>query len=341
MEFYEIMTSRLLNYLCDPIDKSSLRLREATYNRNGEIIGGFLLSDSGRSYPIINGIPRFMTNDNSKASVKSFGEEWNYFNYDLFKTNWLNHVVKNTFGSVDAFKDKVIVDAGAGAGMQSLWMSEAGAEHVIALELSDSVDEVMKENLKNVQNIDIVQCSIDESPLKDNSIKGIVICHNVIQHTPSIEKTARALWRIVAPGGEFVFNCYGKNDKGIIRKIRFHFYLQVRKFLSKKVVFFRLWYARIMSLLRFVPLLGLILEKSSLMSRGEVFGGKGYLKRAYKTGVLNTFDSFGAHQYQHYKSDEEIKKLINGLQPDSEKILNVDKYFSRPAPIGCALRLFK
>ena len=115
------MTSRLLNYLCDPIDKSSLRLREATYNRNGEIIGGFLLSDSGRSYPIINGIPRFMTNDNSKASVKSFGEEWNYFNYDLFKTNWLNHTVKNTF--FEEWLKKTIEWYGVEQMIGKLWLS--------------------------------------------------------------------------------------------------------------------------------------------------------------------------------------------------------------------------
>jgi len=71
----------------------------------------------------------------------------------------------------------------------------------------------------------------------------------VIQHTPSVEKTAHALYALTAPGGEFVFNCYGLDD--------------------------------------------------------------------------------------------EIRELVNTLQPDITKILNMDKYFLRPAPIGCALRIFR
>jgi len=96
-----------------------------------------------------------------------------------------------------------------------------------------------------------------------------------------------------------------------------------------------------MSILRFIPIFGWFLEKSSLMIRGDVPRGKNYLKRLYLAGALNTFDGYGSHKYQHCKSDEEIKKLIKELQPDDKKVLNMDSYFSRPSPIGCALRLQK
>lgn len=89
------------------------------------------------------------------------------------------------------------------------------------LDLSHSVDDVVKRNLAGVKNVDIIQCSIDAPPLRDESIEGIVYCHNVIQHTPSVEKTAHALYSLVAPGGEFVFNCYPLNDKGLVRWGRF------------------------------------------------------------------------------------------------------------------------
>ena len=67
----------------------------------------------------------------------------------------------------------------------------------------------------------------------------------------------------------------------------------------------------------------------------------GRLKRRFDTTCLNTFDAYGSHQYQHHKSDDEIKALVAALQPDASKILNMERYFVRPAPIGCALRIFR
>lgn len=335
------MTPELLKYLCDPVDKSPLSLIDSMTNPDGSVEAGILVSAAGRRYPIVNGIPRFAQLDQRAESVESFGNEWNHFNFDEFKLNWLNHTVRNTFGGLDAFSGKLVVDCGAGSGIQSRWMSEAGARHVIALELSHSVDGVMRKNLKGLANVDIVQCSIDSPPIKDQSVDGIVICHNVIQHTPSVEDTAHALWQLVATGGEFVFNCYQKNDEGLLRKIRLALYGLVRSVLSHAPFRVILWYARVMSILRFVPVIGFVIEKSGIMVRGDVPPGPDRWRRAYKSGVLNTFDCFGSHSYQHLKTDEEIRSLVADLQPNPEKALNADRYFMRPPPIGIALRLFR
>lgn len=334
------MTPGLLHYLCDPVDRSPLELRNRQLGADGSIVSGRLVSRSGRSYPVRNGIPRF-AGDEAQAHVASFGDEWNYFNFDDFRVNWTEHSVKNTFGSVDEFRGKTVVDAGGGSSIQSRWISEAGAKHVICLELSHSVDGVVTRNLAGVQGVDVVQCSIDQPPLRDASIEGIVLCHNVIQHTRSVEQTARALWRLVAPGGQFVFNCYPKNDQGIWRKLRLAVYTALRWFLVRRSFRFRLNYARIMGALRMVPLLGWLLEKSFVVVRGVVPPGPHYWRRAYKSTVLNTFDCYGAHTYQHMKSDDEIRALVRELQPDPAKVLNADRYFLRPPPIGIALRLKK
>lgn len=66
-----------------------------------------------------------------------------------------------------------------------------------------------------------------------------------------------------------------------------------------------------------------------------------YGKRCFKSTTLNTFDCYGSHSFQHHKSDEEIRVLVKAMQLDSSKVLNMDKYFVRPAPIGCALRVFR
>jgi len=64
-----------------------------------------------------------------------------------------------------------------------------------------------------------------------------------------------------------------------------------------------------------------------------------YLKRRFKNTSLNTFDGFGSHTFQHHKSDGDIRALVKAMQPDASKVANMEKYFLRPAPIGCALRV--
>jgi ubiquinone/menaquinone biosynthesis C-methylase UbiE/uncharacterized protein YbaR (Trm112 family) len=340
------MTPQLLTYLCEPITKAPLQLVDGASDSAGLIQSGELVSASGKRYPIVAGIPRFVDCLSTKA-VESFGDEWNYFNFTGFKVNWLSHTVANTFGSPDVFKGKLIVDAGGGSGAQTRWFLEYGARHVIMMDLSHSVDNVVERNLAGLANVDVIQCSIDAPPLRDQSIDGIVYCHNVIQHTPSVEKTAYALFAVIAPGGEFVFNCYPLNDRGVARWARVHLvYKPLRAVLARGSFGVIMLYARAMSVLRLVPLLGWLLEKGGFCVQGsvpEIAGEAGWarLRRRFKNTCLNTFDRFGSHLYQHLKTDAEIETLVTRLQPDASKVLNRAKYFSRPTPIGCALRIFR
>ena len=338
------MTPFLLDFLCEPMTKAPLKLVDAVTSADGQIQSGELIGPSGNRYPVINGIPRFVGAVSAK-SVESFGDEWNFFNFTDFKINWLSHTVANTFGGVEAFKGKLIVDAGGGSGAQTKWFSEYGASHVIMMDLSHSVDDVVRHNLAGLPNVDVIQCSIDAPPLRDRSIDGIVYCHNVIQHTPSVEGTARALFALVAANGEFVFNCYPRNDQGPLRWTRFHLvYLPLRRLLSRLPFGAILFYARLMALLRLVPVIGTLLEMSGVCMQGDVPRRAGEtawsrVKRRFKNTALNTFDWYGSHQYQHHKSDAEMRLLVTSLQPDSAKVRNMDSYFLRPPPIGCALRI--
>lgn len=337
------MTPFLLSLLCDPETGQALRLENARYDEEGHIIEGTLVS-SRRTWPVRNGIPRFV--DEKYESVRGFGDQWNFFNFTQFKQHWLDHTVKNTFGSTDAFRGKVVVDAGGGAGAQTLWMLEAGAKHVILMDLSHSIDDVVQRNLQpsGHRNYDVIQCSIDAPPIRENSIDGIVICHNVIQHTPDVERTAKALYRMVGKG-EFVFNCYEKNVAGVLRKVRWAIYRGVlRRFIPRLPFPLRLGYARLMGVLRQIPLFGFALEKSGLAVMGEVprdgAGLFGYLRKRYRATVLNTFDAYGAHRYQHHLTNDELRGLVARLQPEVRRVGNYESYFTARQP-GCALRVEK
>lgn len=291
------------------------------------------------SFPIIDGVPRFITaNPNA---VSSFGDEWNYFNFTRHKDNWLKHVCKNTFGTSepkDIFEKKIVIDAGAGSGAQSLWIAQSNASLVLSVELSHSIDGVMRENLANLKNCQRIQGSIDNMPLRDE-IADMVYCVNVVQHTKDVRTTITELFRLVKPGGELVFTCYSESGwgTGYKHKIRKFVHNNTRKALSATNFNFILRYAKLMSVLRFIPILGWVLEGCLFMARGDVAGQT--MKKKYDAGVLNTFDMFGSHEFQHVLSAKAIEEIIQSLNPT--KVENFEKSFGNPPVVGAAVRVFK
>ena len=122
--------------------------------------------------------------------------------------------------------------------------------------------------------------------------------------------------------------------------------MPLRALLSRMPFAVIMFYARLMALLRLLPGLGLLLEKAGFCVMGDVprlpaESSWAYMKRQFKNTSLNTFDAFGSHTFQHHKSDDDIRALVKAMQPDAAKVANMVKYFHRPAPIGCALRVFR
>lgn len=339
------MKPELLPLLMCPVSRGGLTLTDAKTDKRGHITEGWLVSerDDACRYPIVNGVPRFIPQEQQpkQASVSSFGDQWNFFNFDQFKTCFEIHGVKHTFGNLDFLKGKTIVDAGAGSGMQTRWMAEAGAKHVIGLELSHAVDGIIAENLEGLDNVDIIQCSIDAIPLKDGAIPDVVMCYNVIQHTPNVEKTAKELWRITGKKGEFCWNCYTRNDSSFAQRARFKVYSGVRAVVGRLPFALRLGYSHLMAVLRLFPVFGSFLEKADLMRRGEIpgnFKGWARVKQGYRLSVLNTFDYFGAHAYQAHHTFEELQGIVQRLGPDATPT-NGEAFYTRPQPIGIMLRV--
>ncbi|MBI1327639.1 MAG: methyltransferase domain-containing protein [Alphaproteobacteria bacterium] len=330
------MKQAILNLLCLPETKEP-------FVKDGV---DYIATETGKKIPVVNNIPRF-TGYVGAETVQSFGEQWNKFNFDAFKQNWLQHTVQNTFGTTDAFKEKIIVDAGAGSGMQTRWIAESGAAHVLSLELSHAVDGIIKQNLEGLTNVTSIQCSIDAPPVKDNSV-DMVYCHNVIQHTPSVEKTAQALYALVKPGGELVMNCYheGMFGTGWKRTIRRPIYTALRAVLPRCPKFIIYAYAYFVALFGIVPVIGKALGGAGIVVDGDVprlenESALSYSARRYKQFALNTYDFYGYHVYQHVLNKEQLQSLLLSLQPDKTKIENFERYFETPLLPGMAFRITK
>src|SRR5438876_6726646 len=96
----------LLSVLECPLHRSSLDLLDVMVSGDNAI-DGRLRCRMGDVFPIRAGVPRFVDEPRTLRNVRSFGDEWNFFNFLDFKINWDNHLVKHTFGSADVFRGKV------------------------------------------------------------------------------------------------------------------------------------------------------------------------------------------------------------------------------------------
>jgi SAM-dependent methyltransferase len=165
------------------------------------------LCGSGCVFPVIKGIPRFVSDENY---VHSFGVQWNTFRtvqLDSYTglTISRERLTRLVGGTLDVLEGKKVLEAGCGAGRFTEILLKAGAS-VFAVDLSLAV-EANYENCKQYQDYFVCQADILKLPVPPEHF-DIVISIGVIQHTPSPENTIAALCSYVKPGGLFVIDHY-------------------------------------------------------------------------------------------------------------------------------------
>lgn len=177
---------------------------------NGGILiseGGSLKSESGHSYPIIQGIPRFVSAENYS---NDFGDQWNRFpKTQLDSFTGFDHsearLARCLRGNLKNLKGKKVLEAGSGAGRFTEILLKHGAI-VHSFDYSNAVEANAKNNGDH-ENLVLVQADIRKIPFSKLSY-DYVICLGVLQHTPSPEESIRSLWEMVRPGGVLVVDHY-------------------------------------------------------------------------------------------------------------------------------------
>lgn len=279
------MKQAWIDILCDPIDRTKLKLVDPTI-KNGRIVSGGLLNRSGKTYQIRDGIPILLPEGGqSLDSVQSFAFEWDKWGYLFAKKNWLKNNINPLLGSASKFRNKVIVDAGAGSGSQSHWMAEAGAKLVISLELSNTIFNRHKQTIKGFEDTVLpIQCDISYPPI---TVKpDILYCVNVLQHTKNPKKTFEKLTSLLKEDSIFLFNAY--NQEGFLGSRTVKILRQVVKWLP-----FIVWRG-----LSFLMTLGIfILDRIAPWIIKSKYGNV-HFSKDFKELWLQIYDAFGAHYYQ-------------------------------------------
>lgn len=166
-----------------------------------------LESTDGESFPIVNGIPRFVSADNYAAA---FGLEWTIHRttqLDSFSGQPISRTrLERCLGRpLSSLKGLRVLEAGCGAGRFTELLVGAGAL-VHSMDLSVAVD-ANRENIGHRPNYRIAQADLRQPPFPRASF-DVVISLGVLQHTPSPEESLTALWSMVRPGGMLVVDHY-------------------------------------------------------------------------------------------------------------------------------------
>ncbi|MFA6922777.1 MAG: methyltransferase domain-containing protein [Bacteroidales bacterium] len=230
------MEQKFLDILCCPITKQSLYLETTKLFDNGTVEEGFLTTKNKEyKYPILKGIPRFVSKENY---AKSFGFEWKkwalvqYESENIGKPmeNWTTKMFEKITSLPDEyFKNKLIIDFGCGGGRFIDVVRKKGGT-VVGIDMSLAV-EPAKEYFINDKNVLIIQGDILNPPFKENAFDmGYAI--GVLHHTPNPFSAFKELHKTLKKGAYLACCVYTKKGYYDFKSVRrFRKLIQITRFL--------------------------------------------------------------------------------------------------------------
>ena len=211
----------LLEYLVCPGCKKDLTCETTAESRNEIESGSLHCRQCQRDYPIVRGIPRFVTRENPLAgqnveTADAFGWEWQEFtelhDMDTYKAQFLDwvHPIQPAF-----LADKVVLDAGCGMGRFSMVSSHFGAKMVLAIDASDAV-EAAQENARHLNNVHVIQGSIHDLPLRcsPDGQMDFIFSIGVLHHLDDPQAGFNDLACHLRPSGSIFAWVYGRENNG-------------------------------------------------------------------------------------------------------------------------------
>lgn len=181
--------------LRSPADGTPLRLSDD---------GLRLCSASGEQWPVVQGIPRFVTD----AHLRSFGDQWTRYEVAHPDEDLATFVAK-TGMPPDRLKGLRVLDAGCGGGRYARICGEAGAR-VVAADHTQAVDKA-RQLCAHLPNVHFVQCDLKHLPLEPASF-DFVFSLGVMHHDADTRAVFDAVARFVRPGGRYSVWLYRRNQ---------------------------------------------------------------------------------------------------------------------------------
>ncbi|MBI2378084.1 MAG: methyltransferase domain-containing protein [Deltaproteobacteria bacterium] len=285
------MRESFLELLVEPTTYAPLTLERA--RREGDVIesGALVSTATGKTYPIVRGIPRFVS---PSGYTDSFGLQWNRFrevqvDSTAQTADSRRRFLDETGWTRQDLDGRTVLDAGCGAGRFAEISADLGAR-LVALDMSSAV-EAAKKTLAPYLGAEVVQASLLDPPFRPGTF-DYAYCIGVVQHTPAPPRAIRSVIRTVKPGGRWALTIYARrpwtklNAKYLVRPItkRLPKRLLLKGIESSMPVVFPVTEAAFR-----IPILGKVAEfaipVANYVDRTDLSR-----ERRYREAVLDTFD---------------------------------------------------
>jgi arsenite methyltransferase len=190
----------------DPSDRRLMLVRR----------GDALVSPRGHSFPIVDGIPRFVRTDDAgqAQTAESFGYKWTRQSDWGFKPEH-DEVVWNFWRDVFGWdgpddlrrlmEGRLVLDAGCGSGA-ALKQFVRWPTEVVGVDISDAIDACRK-NFPAAANLTLVQADLMTLPFGDE-VFDVVWSNGVLHHTPDTLRSLAAITRHARVDGLVIFYVY-------------------------------------------------------------------------------------------------------------------------------------
>jgi 2-polyprenyl-3-methyl-5-hydroxy-6-metoxy-1,4-benzoquinol methylase/uncharacterized protein YbaR (Trm112 family) len=168
----------------------------------------------GRDYPVISGIPRFVSDANYAAT---FGFQWNRHRRTQLDSYTGLPISRERLFHVTQWPTRLegdlILEAGCGAGRFTEVLATTNAT-LYSFDFSNAVDANMLNN-GSAPNVNLSQCDILNLPFAPGAFDRVV-CLGVLQHTPDPRASFFNLASMVRPGGELAVDVYTRSIASLL-----------------------------------------------------------------------------------------------------------------------------
>ena len=317
----DALNSWVLELLTCPLcsNGDTLGLKTDVIHEKNVIEGRLFCITCNKQFAIKNGIPRFV--EQIEDYAQNFNFQWKRFRtiqIDRFNKHTLSEtrLLRDTRWSPEFIKEKIILDAGCGAGRFADVLAQHGAR-VVACDLSGSVD-ACKETISNPAGfspirgeVEVVQANLLAMPFKER-VFDAVHCAGVIQHTPDPSLVMEMLPIYLKSKGKIFYNYYEVDSFTKFQVIKYFLRrwtprwkmanLVMLVYLMCITLFLPSW---IMSKLPIIRFFNRFLPICSVHPKGVSF------RQQFDMTVLDTLDWYGPRYEKRQDHNKVMELLVN------------------------------